>query len=147
MESRQNMFPVIKSTTIRHWLRCHNYGSWSELTKRSLLYEEDSALSTYLMNTLWLITVTSWWAHRPHDCFLNHLLRRRSKKTSKLRVTGLCGGNSPVSGEFRAQRASNAEKVSIWWRHHVFALLAVCEGNNRASVDSITSCDHSFSSL
>ena len=42
----------------------------------------------------------------------------RSKKTSQLRVTGLCVGNSPVTGEFPAQRASNAENVSIWWRHH-----------------------------
>ena len=46
-------------------------------------------------------------------------LRRRSKETLKLRVTGLCVWNSPVTGEFPAQRASNAEKVSIWWRHHV----------------------------
>ena len=45
--------------------------------------------------------------------------RRRSKKTSKLRVAGLCEGNSAVTGEFPAQRASNAENVSIWWRHHV----------------------------
>ena len=43
---------------------------------------------------------------------------RKSKKTSKLRVTGLCAGNSPVTGEFPAQRASNADNVSIWWRHH-----------------------------
>ena len=42
----------------------------------------------------------------------------RSKKTSKLRVTGLCAGNSPEAGEFPAQMASNAENVSIWWRHH-----------------------------
>ena len=40
--------------------------------------------------------------HRRLDGLLNRLFRRRSKKTSKLRVTGLCGGN-----------------VSIWWRHHV----------------------------
>ena len=33
--------------------------------------------------------------HQPHDCLLNLLFRRRSKKTSKLRVTGLCAGNSP----------------------------------------------------
>ena len=33
--------------------------------------------------------------HQPHGCLLNGLLRRRSKKTSKLRVTGLCVGNSP----------------------------------------------------
>ena len=43
---------------------------------------------------------------------------RRSKKTSKLRVTGLCAGNSLVIGEFPTQMASNAENVSIWWRHH-----------------------------
>ena len=40
------------------------------------------------------------------------------KKTSKLRVTGLCAGNSPGTGEFPAQMASNAENISIWWRHH-----------------------------
>ena len=33
--------------------------------------------------------------HQPQDCLLNHLFGRRSKKTSKLRVTGLCAGNSP----------------------------------------------------
>ena len=58
--------------------------------------------------------------HQPHDCLLNCLFRRRSKKTSKLRVTGLCARNSPVAGEFPAQMASNAENVSIWWRHHDF---------------------------
>ena len=33
--------------------------------------------------------------HQPYGCLLNRLFRRRSKKTSKLRVTGLCVGNSP----------------------------------------------------
>ena len=33
--------------------------------------------------------------HQPHHCLLNPLFGRRSKKTSKLRVTGLCVGNSP----------------------------------------------------
>ena len=47
--------------------------------------------------------------HQPHDCLFNRLFRRRSQKTSKLRVTGLCEGNSPVTGEFLAQRASNEE--------------------------------------
>ena len=49
--------------------------------------------------------------HQPRDCYLN--LRRRSKKTSKLRVTGLCEGNSPVTDEFPAQRVSNAENASF----------------------------------
>ena len=39
-------------------------------------------------------------------------------KTSKLPVAGLCEGNSPVTGEFPAQMASNAENVYIWWRHY-----------------------------
>ena len=37
------------------------------------------------------------------------------KNTSKLRVTGLCAGNSPV--------ACNAENVSIWWRHHIWQMI------------------------
>ena len=44
--------------------------------------------------------------HRHCGCFLNRLFRRRSKKASKLRDTGLCVGNSSVTGEFPAQRAS-----------------------------------------
>ena len=31
-------------------------------------------------------------------------------------------GNSPVTSEFPAQKARDAEKVSIWWRHHVMVL-------------------------
>ena len=67
------------------------------------------------------------WRHNESDgvsnrrrlqCLLNCWFRRRSKKTSKLRVTGLCVGNSPVTGEFPAQKASDAENVSISWRHH-----------------------------
>ena len=59
------------------------------------------------------------WNHQPYGCILNRLYRRRSKKTSKLRVTGLFAGNSPVTGEFPTQMASNAENGSIWWRHHM----------------------------
>ena len=55
------------------------------------------------------ITVTSLWAT---------FVKGRSKKTTKIRVTGFCEGNSPVTGEFPAQRSTNAENVSIWWRHH-----------------------------
>ena len=85
--------------------------------------------------------------HQPHDCLLNRLFRHRWKKTSKLRATDLCAENLPVTGEFPAQRASNAENVSIWWRHHdsdlrschrlVFSHLAGAYnilGNNRFSL-------------
>ena len=67
--------------------------------------------------------------HHSHDCLLNRLFRRRSK-TSKLRFTGLCVGNSPGTGEFPAQRASTAENVSISWRHHAIRKIqAVWYGN------------------
>ena len=49
--------------------------------------------------------------HQPHHCLLSRLYRCRSKKTLKLRVTGLCTRNSPVTGKFHAQRASNTENV------------------------------------
>ena len=75
-----------------------------------------------------LITITTLqWCHNEHDgisdhqprnCLLNRLFRRRSKKASKLSVTGLCAGNSPVTGEFPTQMASNVEDVSISWHHH-----------------------------
>ena len=43
---------------------------------------------------------------------------RLKSQASKLRVTGLRAGNSPVTVEFPEQITSNAENVSIWWRHH-----------------------------
>ena len=57
------------------------------------------------------------WNHLLHHCLLNRLFRRRSKKTLKLRITGLCTWVSPVTGEFPVQKASDAENISIWWRH------------------------------
>ena len=67
------------------------------------------------------------------DCLLNRLLRRRWKKTSKLRVTGLCERNSPVTGEFTSRRTSFHLMTSSWkkitigtipWHRSVFCLLA-----------------------
>ena len=67
------------------------------------------------------------WHHNEHDgvsnqrhfnCLLNRWFRSTSMKTLKLHVTGLCEGNSPVTSEFPAKKASNAEKVSVWWCHH-----------------------------
>ena len=55
---------------------------------------------------------------------IDRLFRRRSKKTYFL-VTGLCAGNSPVIGKFPVQMASNAENVSISWRHNVSSLMSI----------------------
>ena len=71
--------------------------------------------------------------HRRLNCLPNRLFRRRSKKTSKLRVTGLCEGNSLVTSEFSVQRASN-DDVAIWWSHHgqnVLASLSPWDSENR----------------
>ena len=47
--------------------------------------------------------------------------QKKHQSSASLRVTGLCEGNSPMTGEFPSKRASTAENVSIWWRHHVLA--------------------------
>ena len=57
--------------------------------------------------------------NQPYDYLRNRLFKARIKENIKTTPTGVCEGNSPVTCEFPAQRASNAETVSIWWRHHV----------------------------
>ena len=113
---------------------------WVDLvTPKSLWYHD--AVCKHLLNTtmhifsrikmgvraLWKPEAFPLWRHngrdgvsnhQPHDCLLNRLFRCESKKTSRLHVTGLCAGNSPVTGEFPAQRANNAENALIWRCNH-----------------------------
>ena len=72
--------------------------------------DEPIMLKVSLCHDIFMDTI--WWRHnmcdcvsnhQPHDCLLNQLFRRRSKKTSN--VTGLNAGNSKGTGEFPAQRA------------------------------------------
>ena len=42
--------------------------------------------------------------------------------------------NSLLTGEFPAQMASNAEKVSIWWRHHALHRTFVTNHNTESEV-------------
>ena len=64
------------------------------------------------------------------------------RKHQSFRVTDLCVGNSPVTGEFPAQMASNAENVSIWWRNHIMPTHAlhlwyvICYARLRARVST-----------
>ena len=102
----------------------------------------------------WTIQISLKWRHIESDgvsnhrrlgCLLNRLFRCRSKKTSKLRVTGLCGGNQLVTGGFPSQRASNAENVSIWWRHHVMTIVSDYFQNERSPLYEMNfhcSCRH-----
>ena len=74
---------------------------WYSLSIRSIHYNDViMGAMTYQITSLTIVYSTV-------------LFRRRSKKTSKLGVTGLCAGNSPVTGEFPAQMAGNAEKAFI----------------------------------
>ena len=108
----------------------------------TLFYATFLAFPAGLVNWKWsnrmFVPVSLQWRHtglvgvsnqQPNNCLLKRLFRRRSKKTSKLRVTGLCVGNSPVTGEFPAQMASNAENVPIWWRHHDGNAIMMNTGN------------------
>ena len=80
----------------------------------------------------WSIAISLQWRHKdhdsvsnhqPHGCLLNRLFRRRSNKASKLRVTGLCVGNSPdrwiprtkdqLRGKFFHLMTSSCEVVMI----------------------------------
>ena len=60
--------------------------------------------------------------HHPHDYLRNRVFRHRSKKTSKLRVTGLCVENSSVTSEFLAQKGFHL-MTSSW---DVFNLVCLC---------------------
>ena len=86
--------------------------TWEVVAFKCSVQFSSVAVSSFHYNDVIMIT-------RLTIVFSALLFRRRSKKTSKLRVTSLCVGNSPGTGEFPAQMTSNAENVFIWWRHHV----------------------------
>ena len=75
-----------------------------------------------------IILISSQWRHNERNgdsnhrrlaCLHSRLFRRRSKKTSKLRVTGFSEWNPPVTDGFPSQRACNEESASVWWRHRL----------------------------
>ena len=93
-----------------------------QITSHSVWLEGDHVWVTIVLTTIqrdhddvikWRLKLPAWrW-------FTQSFIEAQIKeKTAKLRVTGLCEGNSLVTGEFHAQRTSNAENVSIWWHHH-----------------------------
>ena len=63
------------------------------------------------------------WCHNERGSLSNHQpvysnIYSGADQRKHQSITGLGAGNSPVTGEFPAQRASKAENVPIWWRHH-----------------------------
>ena len=99
-----NLLVVITTTPCRNWRQHWHYDNFSvfnvHINKSELIKPKVVIMRTNR-------SVALQWRHnghdsvsnnQPHDCLLNRLFRRRSKKASKLRVTGLCAGNSPVTG-------------------------------------------------
>ena len=108
-----------------------NYGTASLMRGRFPISDTNHTADSVTIYTLsansqpqentqqWRNTERNCASNQRHlGCLLSRLSRRRSKNTPKLSVTGLCEWNSLVTGEFSAQRASNEDNVSIWWRHH-----------------------------
>ena len=104
-----------KYTTVLHYLITKVMRGYETLTRE------------YFTDVKQLITSPLQWHHNECDsvsnhrrlhCLVNCWFRGRSKIIPKLRSTGLWEGNSPVTGEFHALKASNAGNVSISWRHH-----------------------------
>ena len=112
---------IVLNDIFLFWTKFH----WNFFLRVQLIMGKNQATNHYLNQC------SSQWHHNKCDgvsnhwrlvCLLNRLFRRRSKKISKLWVTGLCEGNPPVTSDFPSQRASNSENVSIWWRHHVIQI-------------------------
>ena len=91
---------------------------------------ETDTLSTHWVNRINQdITLTSHEfhgvsSHRQLCCLLNSLLSLTTKKSPKLRITGMLWGNPTAT-----QRANDV----AWWRHQMetfSALLAICAGNS-----------------
>ena len=128
--NRKNLAASIMSFTLNEKVILTTFSSLSaqKLSKWQMTVQQVMEIENFTKSLRWRHNGRdSVLNHQPYDCLLNRLFRRRWKKTPKLRVTGLCAGNSPETGEFPAQMASNAENVSIWWRHHgTFSVQCVC---------------------
>ena len=110
--------PLTLSTDLTCWIKdiirhaARNIVSWTNaiiFLLVSSLKIFQSCFGIWMFLSLKLVQGPLQWRHnwcdcvsnqQPHDCLLNRLFRRTSKKTPKLRITGLCAGNSPVIGDF-----------------------------------------------
>ena len=84
--------------------------------------QRGSSLIAIIFNNANSITVTSkwvWWRLKSPASGLFNQPFIQAQIKENIRVTDLSSGNSPVTGELSSQMASNADNVSIWWRHHV----------------------------
>ena len=102
-----------------------NSRSWGDIIQNNQSYLHICLHLTALLMREISITTTSHERHKvshyvSFDCLLNSLCGPVSPKYQGPHYWPTVMGNSAVTDEFTAQKASNAEKASIWWRHHAF---------------------------
>ena len=121
-------FDVFFDLCLNKWLRKQSWGWWFETLSRPLWrhcngnehlssgittnWPANQSDARHLEGAVYALYPLQWRHngrdrvsnHQPRVCLLSRLIRLRSKKTSKLRVTGLCAGNSPETGQFPTQR-------------------------------------------
>ena len=102
--------------------------------------QSSSWQTIYFHGSISLIIFSSKWRHNERDGVSNHrriliacstvFFRRRSKKTRKLRITGLCDGNPTVTVGFPSQRASpfddaimDRDNLVTSWNGKVFRII------------------------
>ena len=102
----------------------------------------------------WNQTVTLQWRqnerdgvsnHRRLDCLLDRMFRRRSRKTSKPRVTGLCEGNSPVNSPHKGPvtRTNFHLMTSSWINYGCWIMsLAFVRGIHRWPVQRASNAEN-----
>ena len=101
-------------SSLEHSMKCRDppwSSRWLQMPWRQICTNKSATMALHYSDVIMGAMVS--------QMFTQPFIRAQIKnQTSKFRVTGLWAGNSPVSGEFPAQRTSNAENISIWWRHH-----------------------------
>ena len=80
--------------------------------------------------------------HQPHGCLLNLLFRRRSKKTSKLRVTGPCVGNSP--GPVNSPHKGQATQKMLPFDDVIMVIMSVITTSNLTQSSAVIIDEYVF---
>ena len=117
---------TISHICIRWWTGFSNGQSISSTDDNPDSSVKQLCIISQLKWTIHAITLRTWMSyyshnrrdgvsnHQPHDCLLNRLLGRRSKKTKVPRHWLVCGEFTGDQWIPRTHMASNAEKISIW---------------------------------
>ena len=111
--------PVTRSFDVFFDLRLNKrlskqwWGWWFEAPLRQLWRHRNGVpYNNFIKSAMW-----SWITGVSIVCSIDGSGTDERKHQSSASLA-FCGGNSPT-GEFPTQKDSNAENVSIWWRHHV----------------------------